>query len=142
MDMKEAGYVAVISLSVIAAVGGVFTVSRALAGACGGEESGSGTAADDAFGGPGGGHAEPLPGGIAGGRPEQAAADAGLRAEAAALVPRLGDRDFAARSLALRKLVEIGAPAIPALEKALHDPDPEIRWRAFEALGRIRLQGR
>ena len=54
---------------------------------------------------------------------------------AARLVQQLGDDDFDQREAASDELVEIGEPALPALQTAAAtDADPEIRWRATQAI--------
>ena len=58
--------------------------------------------------------------------------------EIARLVKRLGAEDFDTREEAMKRLVEIGRKAVPALEKAAKSKDPETAWRAEEALKRIR----
>jgi len=54
-----------------------------------------------------------------------------------ALVESMGSPDWEVRSRAERKLVALGRRALPALRKALEHADPEIRWRAAEAIERI-----
>ncbi len=51
----------------------------------------------------------------------------------------LGDADFETRETASRKLTESGEKAIPFLEKAKKDPDPEVRHRANEILESFRF---
>jgi len=48
----------------------------------------------------------------------------------AALVEQLGSQDYSEREQATRKLIRLGAAAISAVEAALEDEDPEIRFRA------------
>ena len=55
-----------------------------------------------------------------------------------ALVHQLGDVEFQMRQAASQELVNIGEPALPALRKATSDADPEIRWRAAEAVRAVR----
>jgi hypothetical protein len=57
------------------------------------------------------------------------------------LISKLGDRDYAVREEATKKLVEMGEKAIPALEKALQSEDLEVRVRAGQALRAIRGNG-
>jgi uncharacterized protein (TIGR03067 family) len=53
----------------------------------------------------------------------------------ASLVRKLGHDEFQMRQAASKELVNIGEPALPLLRKAgASDPDPEIRWRAAEAV--------
>jgi uncharacterized protein (TIGR03067 family) len=53
----------------------------------------------------------------------------------ASLVRELGDDEFQVRQAASQELVNIGEPALPLLTKAeASNPDPEIRWRAAEAV--------
>jgi HEAT repeat protein len=56
------------------------------------------------------------------------------------LVRQLGDDDFTKREAAVQRLVEIGAEAVPALEKAREAEDAETRARAAIALERIAWQ--
>lgn len=56
----------------------------------------------------------------------------------AELVARLRSEDPAARQAAMEALAARGQEATGALEKASEAPDPEVRWRAAEALHRIR----
>jgi tetratricopeptide (TPR) repeat protein len=53
------------------------------------------------------------------------------------LVAELGDDDFATREAAQRELWKRGAAAIPALEKAANDPDPEVARRARDLLDKF-----
>jgi hypothetical protein len=55
-----------------------------------------------------------------------------------ALVERLGVDDPAVRAEAERRLVALGRPAIPCLERALRDADPEIAGRARDVLAALR----
>lgn len=52
----------------------------------------------------------------------------------------LGSDDFQKREAATAKLSEAGPEAIPLLEKAAKDPDPEVRWRAEKALQAVRAR--
>ncbi len=63
-------------------------------------------------------------------------------AEIRRLVGLLGDEVYKTRAEAERKLVAMGAIALPELDKAIEHPDPEVRWRAFEAAERIRERAR
>ncbi len=53
------------------------------------------------------------------------------------LVSRLGAPRFADREQAARDLEALGAPALPALRRAIRNPDPEVRGRAIPLLQRI-----
>jgi hypothetical protein len=57
---------------------------------------------------------------------------------AASLVRRLASSEYPERKAAEDGLVELGSAAVPDLERALSHGDPEVRWRAKEALRRIR----
>lgn len=52
----------------------------------------------------------------------------------------LGHEDFQKREAATARLSEAGPDAIPALEKAARDADPEVRWRAQKALEAVRAR--
>jgi HEAT repeat protein len=54
-----------------------------------------------------------------------------------ALVKKLGDEAFEVRDKASEDLESLGAPAVPLLRQALHDPDIEIAHRADKCLRRI-----
>jgi HEAT repeat protein len=54
------------------------------------------------------------------------------------LVEQLADRDGLQRQDARKKLVDIGAPAVPRLIKVLRSPNERVRWEATKALGEIR----
>src|SRR3972149_3708895 len=56
-----------------------------------------------------------------------------------ALVQELRSDDIAARARASRKLLELREKAVPALVPALESPDPEVRARAEDILGRMVL---
>jgi hypothetical protein len=58
------------------------------------------------------------------------------------LIRDLGDDDLAVRDSASTKLVEAGAAAEEALQRATSSPDPEVAARAKEALRRIQLNRR
>jgi len=60
-----------------------------------------------------------------------------LQARIKRLVKQLGDEDFEKREQAMEELVRIGRPALKALKKAAASDDPEVAWRAREALKRI-----
>jgi HEAT repeat protein len=53
------------------------------------------------------------------------------------LIATLGDQDGLARQRARYTLVAIGQPAVPAMVKALTDPNVHRRWEAAKALGAI-----
>lgn len=53
------------------------------------------------------------------------------------LVARLSSRGFAAREGATKALIEIGAPALDALRKAMASPDAEVRRRATQVVRQI-----
>jgi uncharacterized protein (TIGR03067 family) len=62
-------------------------------------------------------------------------ADAARDERIAPLVRELGADEFTRRQAASQELVNIGEPALVLLRKAeASDPDPEIRWRAAEAV--------
>lgn len=50
------------------------------------------------------------------------------------LIHQLGDENYTARRSAIRRLREIGKPAVPALQEALKSDDPEIHFRADELI--------
>src|SRR5262245_23900610 len=55
------------------------------------------------------------------------------------LIVQLGDDSCRVRETATRKLIAIGRPAIPFLERAHNDAqDPEVRYRVQRALSTIR----
>ena len=54
------------------------------------------------------------------------------------LVGKLGHEDFQVREDATKALIEMGDAALPALEKAIHSEDVEVRLRAGRALRAIR----
>jgi hypothetical protein len=58
------------------------------------------------------------------------------------LIERLGSPAYRERVEAENALVALGKSAAPDLETALTHPDPEVRWRAKEALRRIEEKGR
>ncbi|RKY16019.1 MAG: hypothetical protein DRP82_00215 [Planctomycetota bacterium] len=60
-----------------------------------------------------------------------------LQARIERLVKQLGDEDFQKREDAMEELIKIGDAAIEALKKAAESEDPEVAWRAKEALNRI-----
>jgi hypothetical protein len=51
------------------------------------------------------------------------------------LIAQLGDRDFARRDAAQRRLAAFGPSALPALTRALKSPDLEVRRRALRLIG-------
>lgn len=60
-------------------------------------------------------------------------------ARVAALVQQLAASDWNAREAAMRELIAIGEPAVPALEAALGGEDAEVRARAVKVLDTVRL---
>ncbi len=56
---------------------------------------------------------------------------------AAVLVGQLGDDRFEVREEATRRLSQMGIETEPALQVAVHDPDPEVRMRARRILTTI-----
>lgn len=58
--------------------------------------------------------------------------------EIKALIKKLGSPEWAVRENARKKLLEIGDEALPLLEKAKTDPDPERSWRSNEIFNAIR----
>jgi hypothetical protein len=62
--------------------------------------------------------------------------------EVARLIERLGSPAYRERVKAENALVAFGKSATTDLEQALTHPDPEVRWRAKEALRRIEEGGR
>jgi len=65
--------------------------------------------------------------------PVAADAPGDRESETARLIKQLGSESFAEREAAEQRLIEIGAPAIPALREALNHPDPEVSYRARRA---------
>ncbi|MDH3590333.1 MAG: PDZ domain-containing protein [Planctomycetota bacterium] len=57
-------------------------------------------------------------------------------------VQKLGHEDYAVREEATKKLIDMGAKAVPALERALKSDDLEVRLRAGRALRSIQGNGR
>ena len=55
----------------------------------------------------------------------------------AALIEQLGDTKFRVREAAMRGLIALGRPAIPALRQALKSGDLEVRMRARMVLDKI-----
>jgi len=54
------------------------------------------------------------------------------------LVAQLGAANWEEREAASEKLLNLGSQAIPALERALNSPDPEVRFRARGLIDRLR----
>src|SRR5690242_13161893 len=54
------------------------------------------------------------------------------------LIARLGSESFAEREAAAFALEKAGPAAVPALEAAARDPNPEVSRRAGEVLARLR----
>lgn len=67
-----------------------------------------------------------------------AAEEAGKRA--AQLVGKLGDSSFPVRRKATRELLEIGLPALDALQQASQAEDLEVRYRAVRLFHEVRLK--
>jgi hypothetical protein len=61
-------------------------------------------------------------------------------AEIARFIAQLGDDSYQAREAASEQLIEAGLAARPAVQKALDDPDPEVRLRSRRILGEIELR--
>jgi hypothetical protein len=57
--------------------------------------------------------------------------------DAAALVQKLGDKEYKVRRDAYRQLEKLGASARPALEEAAKSDDAEVRWNASRLLDRL-----
>ena len=70
--------------------------------------------------------------------PQEKAKAEKAAATAETLIDRLGHDDYAVREDATKKLIAMGAKAVPALEKALKSDDLEVRLRAGRALRAIR----
>jgi Tol biopolymer transport system component len=62
------------------------------------------------------------------------------RVDVQRLITQLGSDDFDEREAASRLLADVGAPALPALEKALRSEDLEIRRRAGRLIPGIRAR--
>lgn len=60
-----------------------------------------------------------------------------LDAEIARLIRQLGSDRWREREAATDRLIEIGLPAMPAVRKAILDPDPEISFRAMSICRRL-----
>ncbi len=140
MDRAEARYVVLFSVAVLAAVAAVFAATYAVveATSIGADRSESAGGPEARFGDSGGDPGSDCPSRAAAGRAAPPGSETAFSAEAERLIPLLGDPNPGTRSRSERRLVEIGPAAVPALEKALGHRDPEVRWRAFEALGEIR----
>lgn len=54
------------------------------------------------------------------------------------LIKKLGSPDYGVRESARRRLIKVGDEALPFLEAARKDPDPEVAWRADETFKAIR----
>src|SRR5262245_53621186 len=55
--------------------------------------------------------------------------------EVALLIAQLGDRDFARRDAAQRRLITFGPAILPSLSRALISPDLEVRRRLLRLIG-------
>jgi hypothetical protein len=60
--------------------------------------------------------------------------------DALRLVRQLGASEYSLRQSAADQLLELGPAALEALQRAVQDPDPEIRLRAAHVLQRVREQ--
>jgi PDZ domain-containing protein/HEAT repeat protein len=69
------------------------------------------------------------------------AAAAGRSDDAAALVQKLGDKEYKVRRDAYKQLEKLGSAARPALEAAAKSDDAEVRWNASRLLDRLDDQG-
>ncbi|MHC4778149.1 MAG: HEAT repeat domain-containing protein [Planctomycetota bacterium] len=58
--------------------------------------------------------------------------------DVAVQIELLGSSMYRVRVDAESRLVRMGTRAVPHLEQAMRHPDPEVRWRAKEAIRRIR----
>lgn len=67
--------------------------------------------------------------------------DPRLRDSVEQLVGRLGDAEYAQREAAERRLLELGQMTIPALRKAVDNPDAEISMRAERILAELSGEG-
>lgn len=66
------------------------------------------------------------------------AGTAGGKSTAEALVEQLGDRDFRTREAAGKKLLDLGPPAVAALEAGLESPVPEVASRCADLLPTVK----
>lgn len=66
-----------------------------------------------------------------------ARADAPDPAKVADLIRQLGADAYDARAAAEKALIDIGRPALPAVQAAAEDPDPEVRQRIQVILAAI-----
>lgn len=73
--------------------------------------------------------------------PKPGAEDTPEYATAAELVRQLGDPKFAAREAAAKKLVDLGAAAVPALAAGTKSADEEVRTRSAALLPRAEAVG-
>jgi hypothetical protein len=71
--------------------------------------------------------------------PGENAPSAQSEVRVARLIKDLGARDFSTRRSAHQQLSKLSAESRPQLEKALEDPDPEIRLRARQLLEQLKL---
>lgn len=60
------------------------------------------------------------------------------REKIASLIIKLGDANFRIRKPATQDLITLGTKAIPQLQRAINDPDPERQMRVEESLQEIR----
>ncbi len=75
---------------------------------------------------------------VAVGQPPAEESEPALLAESVSLVLQLGDEEFANRERATTRLIEIGLPALSALEQGCDYPDREIRFRCERILVIVR----
>jgi len=68
---------------------------------------------------------------------DEGKSDETLSKEVKRLIKELGAEEFATRESAMKRLIEIGKPAVEALKEALKSDDPEVVWRARKALEEI-----
>ena len=68
--------------------------------------------------------------------------DPAMKQEADGLIVQLGDRSYAKREAAERRLAELGTLAKPQLEKALKTTDLEVVFRAERLLAALSEAGR
>jgi hypothetical protein len=61
-----------------------------------------------------------------------------LKEEINNLIKLLGDKDWQKREKANERLLEIGEPALSALEEAQKSKDPEVKWRVENIISEIK----
>ena len=62
-----------------------------------------------------------------------------LQKEVEKLIEKLGDEEFTVRDKAAKRILEIGADALPTLRKALDHPDAEVKRRLAEMVPAIEI---